>query len=81
MRFKSLSKTLEGVVKEILGTAFSVGCQVDGRSPKEVSDDINSGIIESKSVQHARDHLLMQVRSSYVRIRAKVFVELSLLVD
>lgn len=48
MRFKSLSKELKGGVKEILGTAFSVGCQVDGRSPKDVSDDIESGEIESK---------------------------------
>lgn len=47
MRFKSLSKELKGTVKEILGTAFSVGCQVDGRSPKDVSDDIESGEIES----------------------------------
>ncbi|RKF64761.1 60S ribosomal protein L12 [Golovinomyces cichoracearum] len=47
MRFKSLSKDLKGVVKEILGTAFSVGCQVDGRSPKDISDDIKSGEIES----------------------------------
>ncbi|KAF4629696.1 hypothetical protein G7Y89_g8449 [Cudoniella acicularis] len=47
MRFKSLSKELKGTVKEILGTAFSVGCQVDGRSPKDVSDDIESGEIET----------------------------------
>ena len=47
MRFKSLAKDLKGTVKEVLGTAFSVGCQVDGRSPKEVSDDIESGAIES----------------------------------
>lgn len=47
MRPKSLARTLEGVVKEILGTAFSVGCQVDGRSPKDVSDDIAAGEIES----------------------------------
>lgn len=47
MRFKSLAKDLKGTVKEILGTAFSVGCQVDGRSPKEISDDIESGAIES----------------------------------
>jgi len=45
MRFKSFSKSLEGTVKEILGTAFSVGCQVDGRSPKAISDDIASGEI------------------------------------
>jgi hypothetical protein len=49
MRFKSLSKELKGTVKEILGTAFSVGCQVDGRSPKDISDDIESGEIESTS--------------------------------
>lgn len=48
MRFKSLSKDLGGTVKEILGTAFSIGCQIDGRSPKEVSDDIASGEIQSK---------------------------------
>jgi hypothetical protein len=47
MRYKSLAKELKGTVKEILGTAFSVGCQVDGRSPKDISDDIESGEIES----------------------------------
>ncbi|MCJ1289725.1 60S ribosomal protein L12 [Xylographa carneopallida] len=43
---KSLAKDMKGTVKEILGTAFSVGCQVDGKSPKEISDDIESGEIE-----------------------------------
>lgn len=47
MRFKSFSKTLKGTVKEILGTAFSVGCQVDGKSPKAVSDAIEAGEIDS----------------------------------
>lgn len=47
MQFKSMSKNLTGTVKEVLGTAFSVGCQVDGRSPKDISDDIASGAIES----------------------------------
>ncbi|KAI4255691.1 MAG: hypothetical protein LQ352_002440 [Teloschistes flavicans] len=46
MQFKSMSKNLTGTVKEVLGTAFSVGCQVDGRSPKDISDDIASGAIE-----------------------------------
>lgn len=46
MRFKSLSKDLAGTVKEVLGTAYSVGCQVDGRSPKDISDDVTSGAIE-----------------------------------
>lgn len=47
MRFKSMAKDLKGTVKEVLGTAFSTGCQVDGRSPKAVSDDIENGEIES----------------------------------
>lgn len=47
MRFKSLAKDLSGTVKEILGTCYSVGCQVDGRSPKDISDDISNGEIES----------------------------------
>ena len=45
---KSLAKNLRGTVKEILGTAFSVGCQVDGRSPKDVGDDVESGEVEGK---------------------------------
>jgi len=49
MRFKSLSKSLKGGVKEILGTAFSVGCRVDGRSAKDISDDVESGEIESNT--------------------------------
>ena len=48
MRFRSMAKDLSGTVKEILGTAFSVGCQVDGRSPKAISDDIENGEIDSK---------------------------------
>ena len=46
MRHKSMAKDLKGTVREILGTAFSTGCKVDGRSPKDVSDDIESGEIE-----------------------------------
>ncbi len=51
MRFKSMAKELKGTVKEILGTCYSVGCQVDGRSPKEISDEIGSGEIESTYLQ------------------------------
>lgn len=47
MRFKSFSKSLQGVVLEILGTAFSVGCQVDGKSPKAVQEAIHAGEIDS----------------------------------
>ncbi|KAF4510409.1 hypothetical protein G6O67_002297 [Ophiocordyceps sinensis] len=46
MRFKSFSKDLKGTVKEILGTAYSVGCQVDGKPPKVVSDAIENGDID-----------------------------------
>lgn len=42
-----MAKDLKGTVKEILGTAFSTGCKVDGRSPKDISDDIEAGEIES----------------------------------
>lgn len=48
MRHKSFSQELKGTVKEILGTAFSVGCQVDGKSPKAISDAIEAGEIDSK---------------------------------
>lgn len=43
---KSLAKDLSGTVREILGTCFSVGCQVDGRSPKDISDEIKEGTID-----------------------------------
>lgn len=52
MRFKSMAKELKGTVLEILGTAFSVGCQVDGRSPKDISDDIKAGEIDSELRLH-----------------------------
>uniref|UniRef100_A0A2I3HI31 Large ribosomal subunit protein uL11 n=1 Tax=Nomascus leucogenys TaxID=61853 RepID=A0A2I3HI31_NOMLE len=42
MRHRSLARELSGTIKEILGTAQSVGCNVDGRHP----DDINSGAVE-----------------------------------
>lgn len=49
MRHKSFSKTLAGTVKEVLGTAFSVGCQVEGKSPKVIQEQIDSGEIDSES--------------------------------
>lgn len=52
MRHRSLAKELKGTVLEILGTAFSVGCQVDGRSPKDVSDDVKAGEIDSMSTPY-----------------------------
>ncbi|KAK9721616.1 hypothetical protein K7432_003278 [Basidiobolus ranarum] len=46
MRFKSLARELKGTVKEILGTCFSVGCTVDGQSPKDLTDAIDDGEVE-----------------------------------
>jgi len=46
MRSKSLAKDLAGGVKEILGTAQSVGCTIDGKPPHDIIDAINNGEIE-----------------------------------
>ncbi|KAI5185608.1 large subunit ribosomal protein L12e [Nematocida homosporus] len=44
-RSKSLAKHLSGVVKEVLGSCLSVGCLVDGESPKEITRKITAGEI------------------------------------
>ncbi|XP_075041528.1 large ribosomal subunit protein uL11 [Mixophyes fleayi] len=46
MRHRSLARELSGTIKEILGTAHSVGCNVDGRHPHDIIEDINSGAVE-----------------------------------
>ena len=43
---KSMAIEFEGSCKEILGTAISLGCTVDGKSPKEITDLINKGEIK-----------------------------------
>ncbi|KPJ03223.1 PREDICTED: 60S ribosomal protein L12 [Papilio xuthus] len=45
MRARSMARELSGTVKEILGTAQSVGCTIDGRPPHDLIDDINSGAL------------------------------------
>jgi len=45
MRFRSQARTLAGTVKEILGTCLSVGCTVEGESPRSIVEKINSGEI------------------------------------
>eukprot|EP01098_Paradermamoeba_levis_P016565 TRINITY_DN8_c0_g1_i1.p2 TRINITY_DN8_c0_g1~~TRINITY_DN8_c0_g1_i1.p2 ORF type:complete len:166 (+),score=65.21 TRINITY_DN8_c0_g1_i1:133-630(+) len=42
-RKRSMAKTLAGTVKEILGTASSVGCTIDGLKPAEMIEKVNSG--------------------------------------
>merc|ERR1712106_44720 len=46
MRPRSLAATLSGTVKEILGTAMSVGCTVDGQTPAEWQEQISAGEVE-----------------------------------
>ncbi|GFN93897.1 60S ribosomal protein l12 [Plakobranchus ocellatus] len=46
MRPRSMAKELSGTVKEVLGTAQSVGCTIDKQAPHSVIDKINSGEIE-----------------------------------
>ncbi|XP_011838805.1 PREDICTED: 60S ribosomal protein L12-like [Mandrillus leucophaeus] len=46
MWHRSLDRELSGTIKELLGTAQSLGCNVDGRHPHEIIDDINSGAVE-----------------------------------
>lgn len=42
---KSQSNSFAGTVKQVLGTCLTVGCTIDGRSPKEITKDINDGTI------------------------------------
>eukprot|EP00178_Gracilaria_changii_P014605 TRINITY_DN41078_c0_g1_i1.p1 TRINITY_DN41078_c0_g1~~TRINITY_DN41078_c0_g1_i1.p1 ORF type:complete len:166 (+),score=21.23 TRINITY_DN41078_c0_g1_i1:99-596(+) len=46
MRPRSMARTLAGTCKEILGTAQSVGCTIDGQHPHDVIDAINNGEVE-----------------------------------
>ncbi|KAK3103406.1 hypothetical protein FSP39_018978 [Pinctada imbricata] len=52
MRPRSMARKLEGTVKEILGTAQSVGCSVDRTPPHDIIDKINNGEYEVPDVSH-----------------------------
>merc|ERR1712086_1208194 len=43
MRPRSMARNMAGTVKEILGTAQSVGCTVEGEHPHDIMDEIDSG--------------------------------------
>merc|ERR1711939_529326 len=45
MRSRSLAREFSGTVREILGTCRSVGCTIDGKTPEELTEGINSGEI------------------------------------
>ncbi|MEM0217163.1 MAG: 50S ribosomal protein L11 [Candidatus Nezhaarchaeales archaeon] len=46
-RTNLLAKTLKAATKEILGTCLSLGITVEGKSPKEVQREIDSGIYDN----------------------------------
>jgi len=46
MRPRSLAKTFDGTVKEILGTAQSVGCKVEGAHPHDIINQITNGQVD-----------------------------------
>eukprot|EP01112_Ceratiomyxa_fruticulosa_P013955 TRINITY_DN395_c0_g1_i1.p1 TRINITY_DN395_c0_g1~~TRINITY_DN395_c0_g1_i1.p1 ORF type:complete len:166 (-),score=43.38 TRINITY_DN395_c0_g1_i1:52-549(-) len=46
MRERSCARDFTGTVKEILGTCVSIGCSVDGQSPKSVIAKIDAGEID-----------------------------------
>ena len=41
-----MAKEFVGTVKEMLGTCVSVGCTVDGQSPRDIQSKIDAGEIE-----------------------------------
>jgi len=46
MRARSMARKLEGTVKEVLGTAQSIGCTIDGKAPHDLIDAINNGELD-----------------------------------
>jgi large subunit ribosomal protein L12e len=46
MRPRSMARTLAGTVCEILGTAVSLGCLVDGEDPKDITQQVQDGELE-----------------------------------
>ena len=46
MRHRSLAREFSGTIKEILGTAQCVGCNVDSHHLYDIIDGINSGAVE-----------------------------------
>mmetsp|Transcript_27194 Transcript_27194/g.45355 ORF Transcript_27194/g.45355 Transcript_27194/m.45355 type:complete len:94 (-) Transcript_27194:214-495(-) len=49
MRERSMARTLSGTVKEILGTCNSIGCTVNGESPRDMQSMIDDGEVDIPS--------------------------------
>ncbi|OMJ85221.1 hypothetical protein SteCoe_13537 [Stentor coeruleus] len=47
MRPRSGAVTFEGTIKEIVGTAVSVGCQIEKKTPKEIYEMIKNGELDT----------------------------------
>ncbi|MCI3325520.1 60S ribosomal protein L12 [Escherichia coli] len=46
MRTRSMARKLVGTVKEVLGTAQSIGCTIDKSNPHAIIEKIDSGEVE-----------------------------------
>merc|ERR1712100_248370 len=42
-RFKSQAKEFKGTVREVLGTAFAIGCKIDGKKPMDLLAAMDGG--------------------------------------
>ena len=49
MRPRSCAKDLANGCKEILGTAVSVGCKVDGKDPRDVITAVGRGAVRGNT--------------------------------
>lgn len=58
---KSMSVNLDGTCKEILGTCISLGCTVDGKSPKEITKAINDGEIKVWKNEFTKTHITFKL--------------------
>ncbi|KAB0389620.1 hypothetical protein E2I00_004038, partial [Balaenoptera physalus] len=58
------SRELSGTIKEILGTAQSVGCNVDGCHLHDTTDDINSDVASHTRMMIAQD---LRVQGAYMQ--------------
>nr|CDS35072.2 basic fibroblast growth factor receptor 1 A [Hymenolepis microstoma] len=56
MRPRSLAIELSGTVKEVLGTARSIGCTIDGEAPQTIIEKIDRGEIAVPSAVYSALH-------------------------
>jgi len=52
MRERSMARAFAGTVKEMLGTAVSLGCTIDGRTPREVQKAIDNGEYDERLAKY-----------------------------